>query len=170
MHRFGELTLNQLSAKEIKQKYEVIKHKIQESAVKTGRSSLPVKLIVVTKKQPVQVIQKAIEAGIQNFGENYADEAEVKIQQIGNVAGITWHMIGHVQSRKAEIAAKYFGFVHSVDSIKLATRLDKFALMMNKTLPVLLECNVSGEVNKYGFMAASDETLLQLVLDAESFN
>jgi pyridoxal phosphate enzyme (YggS family) len=66
---------------------------------------------------------------------------------------VEWHMIGHVQSRKAQMVAENFAWVHSLDSLKLARRLDRFAAEAGRRLPVLLECNVSGEATKFGWPA-----------------
>jgi PLP dependent protein len=71
--------------------------------------------------------------------------------QLKSFFGVEWHMIGHIQSRKARAVCEYFNYVHSLDSLKLAGRLDRFAGELDISLPVLLECNVSGEDTKYGF-------------------
>jgi pyridoxal phosphate enzyme (YggS family) len=107
----------------------------------------------VTKTHPLETVQAALEAGIRDLGENYAEEAVEKIQAIGALEGLRWHMIGHIQSRKADLVAQNFDFVHSLDSLKLAQRLERFAAEAGRTVPVLLECNVSGEASKYGYPA-----------------
>jgi pyridoxal phosphate enzyme (YggS family) len=111
-----------------------------------------VRLVVVTKTQPVERVQAAIEAGVRSLGENYAEEAIAKMDALGNVA-VEWHMIGHVQSRKANLVAGHFDLMHSLDSLKLANRLDRFSAESGRTLPVLLEVNVSGEDSKFGYPA-----------------
>src|SRR5512143_3592349 len=100
--------------------------KIAEAAGRARRSAEDVRLVVVTKGQPVQIIEAAIEAGATILGENYAEEATQKIEALGvsRSKGVEWHMIGHVQSRKAKLVARGFDMVHSVDSLKLARRLD----------------------------------------------
>jgi pyridoxal phosphate enzyme (YggS family) len=120
--------------------------------------------------QPTQNIQAALEAGIRELGENYAEEAVEKIQKIGYVDGITWHMIGHIQSRKADLVAKNFNFVHSVDSIKLANRLSNFAAQAGRILPILLECNVGGEETKFGYSAFESTNWVQLAREAEQIS
>jgi pyridoxal phosphate enzyme (YggS family) len=120
-------------------------------------------MVVVTKTHPAETIQPAIEAGARCLGENYADEALPKIQAFSAFQGIEWHMIGHVQSRKARLVAEYFAYLHSLDSLKLARKLDSYCSDLGKRLPVLLECNVSGEESKFGYPAWQEdqwETLL----------
>jgi pyridoxal phosphate enzyme (YggS family) len=101
-------------------------------------------------------VQAAVEAGQLVFGENRIEEAGPKIAAVGG--GLEWHMIGHVQSRKArEVVAANFALVHSVDTVRLAERLGHFATLAGRTQAVLLECNVSGEASKAGFPAAQPE-------------
>ncbi len=110
------------------------------------------RLVVVSKSQPLEVIRAALAAGISVFGENYAEEAVGKMTALKETE-VEWHMIGHVQSRKADMIAANFTMLHSLDSSKLAGRLDRFCGELNRTLPVLLEFNVSGEESKFGFPA-----------------
>jgi len=125
-------------------------------------------LVVVTKLQPVEVIEAALEAGALILGENYAEEAATKIGALRRRAAVPgrdveWHMIGHVQSRKARLIAEYFALVHSLDSLKLAQRLDRFAGELGVDLPVLLEFNVGGEPGKEGWLAAHESLWPQLL-------
>jgi pyridoxal phosphate enzyme (YggS family) len=105
----------------------------------------------------VEVARAVIEAGAVILGENYAEEGVTKIQSLQNFSAVEWHMIGHVQSRKAALVAGHFNFMHSLDSLKLARKLDRFCSEAGKVLPVLLEFNVGGEESKGGWEAA-DET------------
>jgi PLP dependent protein len=123
----------------------------------SGRDPQAVRLVVVTKSQPLAVVQAAIEAGILVLGENYPEEAVAKISALKSEFEVEWHMIGHVQSRKADLVAGHFTMLHSLDSLKLAARLERFCEADGKTLPVLLEFNVGGEESKYGW-PAWDET------------
>jgi pyridoxal phosphate enzyme (YggS family) len=116
-----------------------------------------VRLVVVTKGQPLDKIQEVIEAGAMRLGENYAEEGVEKIQALGARKGLEWHMIGHVQSRKARLICEHFAWVHSLDSLKLAERLDRLAGELERKLPVLIECNVSGEESKFGYPAWQEE-------------
>ncbi|GAB4567008.1 MAG: YggS family pyridoxal phosphate-dependent enzyme [Anaerolineales bacterium] len=140
----------------IRERYLGTLDKIASSAKKAGRSPEAVKLVVVTKAQPVEVARAVIEAGALILGENYAEEGVTKIQSLQNFSAVEWHMIGHVQSRKAPLVAANFNFMHSLDSLKLAKRLDHFCGKAERILPVLLEFNVGGEESKGGW-DASDE-------------
>jgi pyridoxal phosphate enzyme (YggS family) len=146
-----------------------VQERITAAAERAGRVPSDVTLIAVTKTQPPETILAAYDAGLRHFGENRVEEAEAKVDELP--ADITWHMIGHVQSRKAQRVASRFGMIHSVDSLKLARRLDRFASGRSEPLPVLLEFNVSGEESKYGFSASlrsgSDECQESLLLAIE---
>lgn len=153
-----------ISYQEIKDNYYKVLERIQQAARRSGRPADSVNLVVVTKTHPVEAIEAVIEAGARCLGENYADEALPKIQALSDRAGLEWHMIGHVQSRKASLVGEYFSYIHSLDSLKLAERLDRVAGLSGKRLPCLLECNTSGEESKFGFPAwqeSSWETLFQ---------
>jgi pyridoxal phosphate enzyme (YggS family) len=137
----------------LRARYDQVRGQIDQAARQAGRAPDSVRLVVVTKTHPLETIRAALEAGIRDLGENYAEEAVEKIQAVGAVEGLCWHMIGHVQSRKADLVAQNFNFMHSLDSLKLANRLERFAAEAGRTLPVLLECNVSGEESKFGYPA-----------------
>ena len=143
--------MNNQYTQELKIRYDLTRERIYTSAQKAGRNPDSVRLVVVTKTHPLERIQAALEVGILDFGENYPEEAVEKIDSIGSVAGLNWHMIGHIQSRKADLVAKNFSLVHSLDSYKLAERLNRFANEKGRVLSVLLECNVSGEESKFGY-------------------
>ncbi len=133
---------------------EIVRRRIGQAAVQAGRDPDEVLLVAVTKTRPVEAILAAYQAGIRHFGENRVEEGREKIPAV-NVAlaglPVTWHMIGHIQSRKAQPAVAYFDYIHSVDRIKIAHRLSNFAHQLGRTIPVLLECNISGESTKFGF-------------------
>jgi len=141
----------------IKDNYNNIIEKVNKNASLAGRDPHDICVIVVTKGHSIEVIDSAFEAGIYQFGENYYEEALEKITHFDESLGIEWHMIGHIQSRKARNVGKYFHFIDSLDSVKLAIRLDRFAKDINKIIPVLLECNTSGEMSKYGFPAWDEQ-------------
>lgn len=147
----------------IRERYQSTLDVIAGAAKRSGRPSDSVKLVVVTKTQTLEVVQAAIEAGAQILGENYPEEGAMKIQSLHHFSAVEWHMIGHIQSRKAQIVALNFNYVHSLDSLKLATRLDRFCKDAGRTLPVLLEFNVGGEESKSGW-EASDEALWPTLL------
>src|SRR5215211_6941999 len=141
----------------IRENYQHVLDQIANAARQSARDPNQIRLVVVTKTQPLQIMQAAIEAGVRILGENYPEEAASKIQSLGAQTGVEWHMIGHVQSRKARLVAEHFALLHSLDSLKLARRLDRFVAERDRILPVLLEFNVGGEESKAGW-DASDES------------
>jgi pyridoxal phosphate enzyme (YggS family) len=151
----------------IRDNYQRVIERIQNTAIKTGRNPDDIRLVVVTKTQPVDVIHTLIEAGARDFGENYIEEAIPKIKALSMIEELHWHMIGHVQSRKAQSVCEYFQFIHSLDSVKLAERLSRFTQMMDKTIPLWMEFNVSGEVSKFGWDITNEENWENILPDIE---
>ncbi len=149
----------------IRERYLATLERIASAAKRSGRNPDSVKLVVVTKAQPVEVARAAIEAGAKILGENYPEEGVMKIQSLREFSAVEWHMIGHVQSRKAQSVAGNFNFVHSLDSLKLAKRLDRFAGEAGRVLPVLLEFNVGGEESKSGWEASDEARWMELAGD-----
>jgi pyridoxal phosphate enzyme (YggS family) len=131
--------------------------RIANAATRAGRDAADITLVAVSKTHPLEALLAAYGLGLRHFGENRVEEASIKLpafrQSISDPA-VVFHMIGHLQSRKAGDAAVLFDRVHSVDSVKLAQRLSRYAV---KPLPILLEVNVSGEESKYGFDGARRE-------------
>jgi len=144
--------MNEILISSIRARYLHTLARIAEAAAGAGHKPEDVHLVVVSKSQPLEVLQAAIAAGITIFGENYAGEALLKIAALKETK-VEWHMIGHVQSRKADMIAANFTMLHSLDSLKLAGRLERACSELNRTLPALLEFNVSGEESKSGFPA-----------------
>jgi pyridoxal phosphate enzyme (YggS family) len=134
----------------IQNNYRQVRENVEKAAHSVGRDPGSVKLLVVTKGHPIKKIQAVLSAGGKYFGENYVEEATPKIKSLSD-KHIEWHMIGHVQSRKARWVSEYFDWVHSLDSYKLARRLDNFSREYNRVIPVLLECNLSHEASKFGW-------------------
>ena len=129
-----------------------VRQRIADAAARAGRNPADITLVAVTKTCPADTVLAAHAKGIRHFGENRVEESAVKIPSVNALArGITWHGIGHIQSRKVKEAVKLYDFVHSVDSAALARRVNDSAQSLGKKLPVLLEVNVSGETSKYGF-------------------
>ena len=148
----NELSTDTALVSAIRERYLRVLDVIHAAARAAGRDPGAVRLVVVTKTHSSEAVRAAVAAGARDLGENYVEEAIGKIEAIGPVAGLRWHMIGHVQSRKADgVAAGAFHMLHSLDSLKLAARLDRFAGQAGRKLPVLLEVNVSGEQSKFGF-------------------
>ena len=149
--------IEKITEKIIKEKYEKVQEKIFQAATRSGRDLAEIKLLVVTKGHPSQSVNLAVQAGIRLFGENYVEEAQEKIEKFSDFNDLEWHMIGHIQSRKARQVIENFDYAHSVDSLKVSKRLNRFAEQKGKIFPVLFECNVSGEETKYGFAAWQED-------------
>ena len=117
---------------------------------RVGRQPQEVVLMAVSKTHPAERIREAYGGGIRVFGENRVQEFAGKASSLLDLADAQWHMIGHLQSNKAAKAAELFGAVDSLDSLKLAERLNEAAESQNKKIPVLIEMNVGGETAKSG--------------------
>jgi pyridoxal phosphate enzyme (YggS family) len=145
---------------------QVLEH-INTAAKLTGRDPDDIRLVVVTKTQPIEAIQEVVDAGAANLGENYVEEAIQKINYFKNKKGLSWHMIGHVQSRKALPVCENFQFLHSLDSVKLAERLSRSSIDKDRILPVMLEINVGGEESKSGWNLSQDGSWESFFVDIE---
>ncbi len=161
--------MNAIAGK-IYERYFVVLDQIAVSARRAGRTPETVKLVVVSKAQPLAVVEAAIEAGIHRFGENYPEEAVEKINNLKEKEKPEWHMIGHLQTRKARLVADFFQYIHSLDSLHLANKLNNALQEQNKTLPVLLEMNVSGELSKYGWPAWNEDRWDDLLPEIEQLS
>ncbi len=140
-----------------------VRARIGEACRAAGRQSDEVTLVAVSKHRTPSAIAEAAAAGITHFGENRVWEMSEKRPDVDT--SLTWHMVGHVQRRKARDVVHLFDVVQSVDSVRLARRLSRFA---ETPLPVLLQMNVSGEAAKYGWEAhnwQNDTALRQTLWD-----
>jgi pyridoxal phosphate enzyme (YggS family) len=135
-----------------------VRKRIAAAAARVGRAPSAITLVAVAKTHPPADITAAYDAGVRHVGENRVGEAADK-RAVLDLPGLSWHMVGHLQSRKAAQAIELFDVIHSVDSVKLARKLDALAAEQNKVLPILIEINVSGEESKYGF-GTSDRAVL----------
>ena len=140
-----------------------IHERIARAAARAGRNPADIALMAVTKTFPAEKIVEAYEAGQRLFGENRVQEFTEKAQAVAHLRGATFHMIGHLQSNKAGRAADLFDAVDSIDSSKLAARLNTSAEELGKTLDVLIEINVGGEEAKSGL--APDSPELERILE-----
>ena len=147
----------------IRARYLQALDRIAAAARAAGRDPAGVRLVVVSKSQPLAVVEAAVAAGITRLGENYAEEGAMKIQSPGMRSDVEWHMIGHVQARKARPVARHFDMLHSLDSLQLAERLNRLLAEQARTLPVLLELNVGGEESKFGWTAHDESRWDQLL-------
>ena len=138
---------------DIKTRIEAVRSRIFEACRRSGRSEEDVRLVAVSKTISADVVAQGIEAGLDILGENYIQEAQAKIETLGNRA--SWHFIGRLQSNKAKYAVRLFDLIHSVDTLKLAKEIDKRAGTLGKIQPILIQVNISGESTKGG--TATDE-------------
>lgn len=130
------------------------------------RQTLPptVKLIAVTKQVPIEVMRAAYELGVRDFGESRIQETTDKQAQLDDLPDITWHLIGHLQANKAVKALEQFDWIHSVDSLKLAQRLDQLAAGQMTSPKLCLQVKMRPDPTKYGWTATE---LLQALPDLD---
>jgi uncharacterized pyridoxal phosphate-containing UPF0001 family protein len=181
-----------MSNYELANRIAAVQERIAAAARRAGRDPAEVSLVAVSKMHSPEEVAAACAAGLRVFGENRVEEAAPKVEAVAQLVAPApppaWHMIGHLQSRKAEDVLPWASMVHSVDSIKLAQRLSRFMTSPPSPLsyqergasplpshgggggggdlPILLEVNVSGEASKYGFqpeeLPAAVETIAAL--------
>jgi len=119
-----------------------------------------IKLVAVSKKKPVELIEEAYNSGHRDFGENIIQDAIPKIIKLKHLKDIRWHFIGHLQSNKSKLAAQYFDMIQSIDSQKLANKVNNACGELNKVMPILIEINIGAEKSKGGI---KQENLLDLL-------
>ena len=141
-----------LYARALRQRLPRVRDVIAAAAERSGRDPSSVRIVAVAKGHPVGAVRAAVAAGLRDIGENRVEELEEKLPVVG-VADMRWHMIGHVQRRKAGRAARLATLVHSVDSLRLAEKLSRFGEAEGRRVPVLVQVNTSGEATKGGFPA-----------------
>ena len=141
----------------VQQNLSDIRDRIQAAARKSGRNADEIALMAVTKTFGPDSIREAYKAGLRLFGENRVQEFAGKVSQLADLSGAEWHMIGHLQSNKAGKAAELFVAVDSVDSVRLAEKLNAAAAERGQKLKVLIEVNVGGEAAKSGLDIESQE-------------
>src|SRR5579864_3635538 len=142
-----------------------VREQIADAARRAGRSPEEIALMAVTKTHSPERIREAHAAGLRLFGENKVQEFAGKAAALADLTDAEWHMIGHLQTNKAGKAAELFRAVDSVDSVKLAEKLDAAARKLEKKLDVLIEINVGGESAKSG-IAPDSQVLEELLLAA----
>jgi pyridoxal phosphate enzyme (YggS family) len=145
-----------------------VRERIERAACHAGRRPEEIALMAVSKTQPAERIREAYNAGQRLFGENRVREFAAKAEALGDLHAAEWHMIGHLQTNKAAKTAELFSAVDSIDSLKLAVKLNNAAHALGKKMEVLIEVNVGGESAKSGVAPGSWE-LEQLLLAAPGF-
>jgi pyridoxal phosphate enzyme (YggS family) len=142
-----------------------VMEKIEEAARKIGRDPNEIKLVAVSKTVEVDRIMEAIEAGVSILGENYVQEAQKKIEEIGRP--VSWHFIGHLQTNKAKYAIRLFDMIHSLDSVPLAEELNRRAEQADRVMGVMIEVNLSKEATKFG---TDEEVVVNLAKRIQNLN
>jgi pyridoxal phosphate enzyme (YggS family) len=140
----------------LEQRLAEVRLRIARAADRAGRDPAGVTLLAVTKIFPAQVIRDAYALGLREFGENYVQEFEGKLPEVADLDGARFHLIGHLQTNKSRRAAEIFQSIETVDSAKLARRLNE----VSKNLDIMLEVKLSGEQAKAG---AAPEELADLI-------
>ena len=144
----------------------LVRERIHAAAKRAGRNVDDITLMAVSKTVPPELIRAAYLAGVQVFGENRVQEFAEKVDALRDLSTAEWHMIGHLQTNKAAKAAELFGAVDSIDSLRLAQKLNSSAQRAGKKLAVLIEINVGCEAAKSGVAPESQE--LEEILQAAS--
>lgn len=139
----------------IRENLSQIQDRIAVAATRAGRDPHSICLVAVSKTKPVSLILEAIDAGVTDIGENRVQEAQSKHPQIDRP--VKWHLVGHLQRNKVKQALQIFDLIHSVDSLRLLTEIDRRAAEMNRQTEVLIQVNTSAEPSKYGL--EPDQTL-----------
>jgi pyridoxal phosphate enzyme (YggS family) len=127
-----------------------VRERIERAARAAGRDPASVRLVAVSKRQPVSAVEEAFRLGLRAFAENYAQELVSKAGETASLDGIEWHMIGHLQTNKARLVAPVVGTVHSIDSVHVAAELGKRVAKLGRIVRVLIEVNVAKDEAKTG--------------------
>ncbi len=126
-----------------------VRERIASACHRAGRRVEDVKLVAISKTVAPELIRRASEAGLRDFGENRVQEATAKRSALSDLT-VTWHLVGHLQTNKAKPARELFHWIHSLDSMRLAEKLDQVAVSGGERLPVLLQANLGEEPTKFG--------------------
>ena len=141
----------------IRPELEKVFERITIAAERSGRSADAIRIVAISKGQPLEAIEAAVNLGLDHIGENRVEEALHKQAQLTHL-NPTWHMVGHIQRRKVREIPAHFSWVHSIDRLSIAERLSLQTVEQAGHLCVLLECNVSGEEAKEGWNLADRAT------------
>ena len=142
---------------------------LRKSAIEAGRDPTEVRLLAVSKRQPLEKIREAATCGQHDFGENFVQEGVEKIESLRDL-GLTWHFIGHLQTNKTRVVAEYFDWVHTIDKLKTARRLSEQRPEGLPPLNVCLQVNVDDEESKSGELATAIPELAAACADLPNLN
>ena len=152
----------------ITENLSIVENKIAAACKRAGRERDEVKLIAVSKTQPVEAIREAIEYGINSFGENRVQELREKTEIIKD--NLDWHLIGHLQTNKVKFVVGKVSLIHSLENIRLAEAIDKEAKKHNVIVDVLVEVNIAKEDTKFGVNPEEVESFIREVLIFKNIN
>jgi PLP dependent protein len=138
-----------------------VREQIASASRNSNRNPEEVCLIAVSKTHPISTLQEAIKIGVSVFGENKIQEAEAKVAELGR-ENLEWHLIGHLQANKARKAAKTFDVIHTLDSLELATRLERICIEEKiSQLRVFIQVDLAGESTKSGISESELPNLIE---------
>lgn len=135
----------------------IVREEVAKTARRAGRDPSEIQLMAVSKTFPAEAVREAYTAGLRLFGENRVQEFAAKAEALRDLRDAKWHMIGHLQTNKSMKAAELFDEVDSVDSLRLAEKLNAATGQIGERLPVLIEINIGGEEAKSGVAPGSAE-------------
>ncbi len=138
----------------IAENIKVLRDRIERKCVEANRDSREIKLIAVSKTFGTDYIEEVFDEGLKEFGENKAQELSAKYEQLGDK--ITWHFIGHLQRNKVRFVVPAASYIHSIDSLQLASEVNKAAAKINKVQKILLQVKTSEEESKFGIQSVSE--------------
>jgi len=147
----------------VSENLEQVKANIEAACKRVGRDPKDVRLVAVSKTKPISLIEEAIEAGQDTFGENKVQEMCDKMEVLPD--NIKWHMIGHLQRNKVHQVIDKAVLIHSVDSLRLAQQIEADAAKLGLDVDILLEVNVAREESKYGFLIEEVEDAIMQIKD-----
>ena len=144
-----------------------VRDKISAAATRCGRTSEEVTLLAVSKTKPASAVAEAVAAGQRAFGENYVQEGVDKIRhfQETGVSGLEWHFIGPLQSNKSRLVAEHFDWCHTVDRLRIASRLSEQRPATLAPLNILIQINISDEASKSGIALSELDALAAQVAE-----
>ncbi len=142
--------------KEIEKNIELLKSRVSEACSSVELESNNISVIAVSKRKSTDHIKAAFNSGITNFGENYAQELQQKCEEL-NMNDIVWHFIGPIQSNKVKLISRHANWVHSIDRLSIAEKINKECVLLNKSINACIQVNISEEETKSGI--ASSELL-----------
>lgn len=146
----------------IEKNIERVKLRMREACLRAGRDISEVLLVAVSKGVSVEKIKEAVSCGVMDFGENYLQEAETKIEAFSSF-NLNWHFIGRLQKNKAKKVAGFFRLIHSLDSIELGSILNSYGERTTRKVECLIEVNIGRDPRKNGLLPEEEEKILSLL-------